>query len=64
MPSPEIELLERVYRYKGALWRVNKRGWACLEFGWYPFGPNPRYEWRSISEDRVPQDVKDFSRYM
>ena len=58
--SDETKVVCKTVRHGSQHWQLNADGsWSALAYGF--FGPSdvrPRYGWISISEDKVPNEVK------
>lgn len=56
----KAEVIEKTIAYGKNRYRVSSTGkWKVLMYGCWPDGNGkPTYRWASISEDKVPQPVK------
>ena len=53
-----VVLSERTFSVGRNQYRVDAAGnWSALHFGWFPTGPNPRYQWVAIAKASVPKEV-------
>jgi len=57
----ECKVVSKTIRYGKQHWRLNAdESWSVLAFGVFsPRDTTPRYGWISVSEEKVPKDVKD-----